>query len=550
MAIQTIKFSEFDSGGDLSNDNITVGLDNTGTVNTRYDNPWTFLAPGTTGDRPVPSAAIYYRLRFNTTLEVYEYYDPTVLLWVQLSGSGTGTVNPGVANDLAYYAVSGTIISPVTGNNNAVLVTNGSGVPSLNTTLPTGLTIPGATITGSTAALLSGSVVAAPVAGTDLTNKTYVDSLFASGVTSITGTTNQVIASAPTGNVTLSLPQDIAFGSTPIFAGFNDINNNPMLRMSSFPAAVNYLRIGNSPAGVPAFIQAQSTAETDRELDLRALGNSQVRIYGAQGSVFPIGIFNGTTWQHSTFFQFANTANLRTVIFPDFDGVMVISPDEGISGRVLTSNGAGMLPTYQVPAASGTVNSGTANQIAYYATTGTAVSGLTGANSSMLVTNSTGVPAMTASLTNGQIIIGSTGATPTPATLTAGTGIGISNGAGSITISVTGSGMAWTEVAGTSQAMTADNGYISSNAGVVTLTLPVTAAVGTAISIIGKGAGGWTIAQNSGQIIQIGNVASTTGVAGTVSSSNRYDSLNLICTTANTVWTNSGAPQSAGLTIL
>ena len=41
----------------------------------------------------------------------------------------------------------------------------------------------------------------------------------ATGVTSITGTANQVIASASTGSVTLSLPQDIATTSTPSFLG-------------------------------------------------------------------------------------------------------------------------------------------------------------------------------------------------------------------------------------------------------------------------------------------------------------------------------------------
>ena len=43
--------------------------------------------------------------------------------------------------------------------------------------------------------------------------------LLASGVTSITGTANQVLASAPTGAVTLSLPQNIHNGATPTFAG-------------------------------------------------------------------------------------------------------------------------------------------------------------------------------------------------------------------------------------------------------------------------------------------------------------------------------------------
>lgn len=48
----------------------------------------------------------------------------------------------------------------------------------------------------------------------------------------------------------------------------------------------------------------------------------------------------------------------------------------GTLGYVLTSNGAAALPTFQAPVTgSGTVNSGTAGQIAYYATSTTAVSG-------------------------------------------------------------------------------------------------------------------------------------------------------------------------------
>ena len=43
-------------------------------------------------------------------------------------------------------------------------------------------------------------------------------------------------------------------------------------------------------------------------------------------------------------------------------------------------------------------------------------------------------------LTNGQLLIGSTGAAPVAATLTAGTGVSITNGAGSITINSTGGG--------------------------------------------------------------------------------------------------------------
>lgn len=154
-------------------------------------------------------------------------------------------------------------------------------------------------------------------------------------------------------------------------------------------------------------------------------------------------------------------------------------------------------------------------------------------------------------LTNGQLLIGSTGANPSAANITAGSNISITNGAGSITIAATGSAsFSWTDVTGTTQTMVADNGYVPDNAGLVTLTLPVTAAFGTRLAIVGNGAGGWRIAQNASQNIKVGSVSTTTGTGGSVSSTNRYDSIELLCTVANTTWVTLSAPQSSGLTIV
>ena len=103
--------------------------------------------------------------------------------------------------------------------------------------------------------------------------------------------------------------------------------------------------------------------------------------------------------------------------------------------------------------------------------------------------------------TNGQLPIGSTGTDPVISTLTAGTNIAITNAAGSITINAIG-GTNWIEVTGTSDTMVIDTGYISNNAGLVTLTLPATIAVGETVRVAGKGAGGWKIAQNAGQRVR------------------------------------------------
>ena len=97
--------------------------------------------------------------------------------------------------------------------------------------------------------------------------------------------------------------------------------------------------------------------------------------------------------------------------------------------------------------------------------------------------------------------------------------------------------MSWTEVTGTSQSMAVDNGYILNNAGLVTATLPTTAAVGTSIRVAGKGAGGWRIAQNASQLIHFGSSVTSTGAGGRLDSTNQYDCVELLCTVADTTWT-------------
>lgn len=133
-------------------------------------------------------------------------------------------------------------------------------------------------------------------------------------------------------------------------------------------------------------------------------------------------------------------------------------------------------------------------------------------------------------LTDGQLLIGSTGNDPTASTITPGAGISVTNGAGTITIAATGAGFTWTDVTGTSQTLAVENGYIADNAALVTFTLPASANLGDQMEIVGKGAGGWSITCNAGQVIHLGNVAST--AAGTVSSTNQYDRIRLTCITA------------------
>jgi len=88
--------------------------------------------------------------------------------------------------------------------------------------------------------------------------------------------------------------------------------------------------------------------------------------------------------------------------------------------------------------------------------------------------------------------------------------------------------------------MVNSHGYINTNVGLTTFTLPLLANIGDEIQIMGESAAGWTIAQNAGQNIQIGNVSTTIGVGGSVSSLNRYDCITIRCRVANTTCSVTG----------
>jgi hypothetical protein len=137
--------------------------------------------------------------------------------------------------------------------------------------------------------------------------------------------------------------------------------------------------------------------------------------------------------------------------------------------------------------------------------------------------------------TNGQLPIGSTGADPVLATLTPGTGISIANTAGAITINGVGSGLTWSVITA-SQNAAINNGYICNKAGVLILTMPGTAAVGSVIAAVNINTAADTqfLSANPGQL-NVGNVAATANT-GTVTSTQLFDVIYFVCTTANTTW--------------
>ena len=367
------------------------------------------------------------------------------------------------------YSSANNVIGEITTANSATLVTSATGVPGFTGSMSNGQLVIGST--GATPVVGSitgaGSITVTPGAGTIQISSS------AGGVVN-PGTANELAYYATTGSAVSGL------------------------------ASANDGVLVTSNLGVPSISSTLPTA--------------------VQGNITSVGTIGSGIWQGTTIAVGYGGTGATTI---------------GANGTLAQSNGS--IYTFTTATYPSTT---TANRLLYSSATNT-VTDLATANSATLVTDATGTPSWTSSMTNGQVLIGSTGATPVPATITGTLGVTVTNGPGAITISGGGGGYTWTEVTGTTQTMAANNGYITNNPALVTLTLPTTAALGTTLSIAGKGAGGWKIAQNAGQEIFFGLSATTIGVTGYLQSTQQFDSIELLCITADTQWTVITGPQGA-----
>lgn len=117
-----------------------------------------------------------------------------------------------------------------------------------------------------------------------------------------------------------------------------------------------------------------------------------------------------------------------------------------------------------------------------------------------------------------------------------GSGMSITGSSNNITFNSAGGGLTWSNVTSGPQTLAAGFAYSANSGSAIAFSLPATAAFGDFYIISGFGSGGWTLAQNSGQSIITGKATTTTGVGGSIASKNRYDTIQIVCVTANTVF--------------
>ncbi len=69
-----------------------------------------------------------------------------------------------------------------------------------------------------------------------------------------------------------------------------------------------------------------------------------------------------------------------------------------------------------------------------------------------------------------------------------------------------GAGLSWLEITASSVQASSNAGYLANSSSLVTVTLPVSPAIGDIVQVTGVGTGGWRIAQNAGQSVVTANL--------------------------------------------
>jgi hypothetical protein len=133
--------------------------------------------------------------------------------------------------------------------------------------------------------------------------------------------------------------------TTPIINSINDTNGNTILSTIPIAASVNYVSVSNASAGGQCGIYTQGT-DTNINVAIIPKGVGILRYY-TEATVNQITVNTGASYAHETIFQFSTTSASRTATFPDLTGTVQLASNTGTTGQVLTSNGAGVAPSYQ-----------------------------------------------------------------------------------------------------------------------------------------------------------------------------------------------------------
>jgi len=265
---------------------------------------------------------------------------------------------------------------------------------------------------------------------------------------------------------------------------------------------------------------------------------SPITTSGTIALTIPVVISSGGT-------NATSMANTNGVVY--YDGTRLVTTTVGTAGQQLVSNGIGLAPTFQTAGTSTVVITGdSGGPLTSHSFT------FTGGTSGLSFSGSGTTETLSGTLVVANGGTGNTTFTPY-SVITAGTtatgAFGNVSGVGTLGQILTSQGatalpqwanaavaFTWSVIT-VNQTAVVNNGYICNKAGLLTLLLPATSAVGTLLEVTGMNTAlGWQITQGAGQQIFFGTSTTTIGTGGSLASTAIYDSVRLVCNVANTSW--------------
>ncbi|MGB2791216.1 MAG: hypothetical protein WBC29_01550, partial [Candidatus Moraniibacteriota bacterium] len=372
---------------------------------------------------------------------------------------GTGVATFGGTNTLLYTTSANTLASLATANS-SILVTNGSGVPSLATDIPTAVTIGGAYVyrVGGTDVSLADGGTGASLSDPNADNILFWDDsagastwLALSSNLSITATTLDLASSV---NInTLQLGANGTDGSFILYSEQGATDYTTTFQPGTQTQNITYTLPNDDGTSGQVLITDGSGV-----LSWTSAGSGGIGDITAIGDVTSGDAFTSSGIQGTSLYFYdvdgrgqltsADLSAVRTYTLPDATGTIITTGNlTGITatGTIAsgTWNGTAIGATYggtglNTSASTGvpTINSGTwsvASSLGV-ALGGTGTTPL--ASGGILYGNGTSAIGVLGVMTNGQLLIGDGTGAPTLAALSEGNGVTVTNGAGSISLSV------------------------------------------------------------------------------------------------------------------
>lgn len=371
-------------------------------------------------------------------------------------GGGSGTVASGIIDQLAWYSATGTTVAGLATAANGVLVTSSGSVPSISSTLPSVLTIPAPVITGSASAVnlaLSGKLSAAASgagsAGFNVGQGTTPSSPINGDVWATTSGLFAYINSTTIGPFGTS-NSVISSGTTNQLAWYA-ANGTTLSGLTIVDSAVLVTSSGGVPSEattLPGGITYPSATLTPHNYATSSLPSVTSANSGEVAFVTDCKNGSQTTGTATGCLGFVNTSGAWITVPSPFNSAITVGGQALYPGNSTTNQGNGGLVQLSTGTAtsghcvqfdangntvdsgaacggggggSGTVSSGSINQLAWYSATGTTVAGLALVPSAVLVTSASSVPSESTTLPSGLTI-------PSPTITGTATAAGLSIG--------------------------------------------------------------------------------------------------------------------------